>query len=224
MKGQVICYRYVCPKCHSSGIFPERESKVTVWRCSRCGYEFVKPLKIIFPPSARRDVLRKMVKLFAFHHKDEIYAKFQSHWQKLTEDYLNFKDVIVLCRRCAFARLLGFRLCPVCKQRYYRDIPRSNRKMCWLCFIKTEEGKAYLANLQKRRRKEIREKDFAIDEMQKFLKGLSREELDEYIHWRLHRKAVEESVENVMSGVGKNKWKKVMALLDELLGKICPTF
>ena len=215
VKGVVLCIRYVCPKCRSNRIFPEKERKVTIYKCSECGHEFLKPLKLIFPPSGRWDVLKRMVNLFISHHRDEIYAKFQVQWQRLTEEYLNFENVIVLCQSCAFARLLGFRLCPICKQQYYRDIPTSSRKMCWVCFIRIEEGKKYLAELQRRKKREIREKDFAVDELRNFLKGMSREELNDYIQWRLRRKAIKESMESVMR---TNAWKKVNTLLNDVLG------
>jgi len=216
VEGTTLYCRYICPNCHYASVY-SRKNKRPTYRCLRCDYEFNEAIKAI-SFSSKRYVLRRMLKLFMFQYRDKINARFKSHWQKLTEDYLNFKDVIVLCRRCAFARLLGFRLCPVCKQRYYRDIPRSNRKMCWLCFIKTEEGKAYLANIQKRRRKEIREKDFAIDEMQKFLKGLSRGELNKYIHQRLQEKAIDEAIEEMEHLEKTNAGKKVNSLLDEAFG------
>ena len=59
------------------------------------------------------------------------------HMEKLNEDYLQFKDVKVLCRRCHYAYHKGLTLCPICKTRYKK--PRFD--MCWECFKKTERGK-----------------------------------------------------------------------------------
>lgn len=45
------------------------------------------------------------------------------------EDYYAFKDTIILCRRCAFARLKGMHLCPQCKKKYVR----SRFNVCFDC-------------------------------------------------------------------------------------------
>lgn len=56
------------------------------------------------------------------------------------EDYLAFKNVIILCRKCAYARLKRMNLCPECKTAYK---PRKFAR-CFECFKKTEEGKLFL--------------------------------------------------------------------------------
>ncbi len=219
MEGTTLYCRYICPNCHYASVYSRKNKKPT-YRCLRCDYEFNEAIKAI-SFSSKRYVLRRMLKLFMFQYRDKINARFKSHWQKLSEDYFNFENVIILCRRCAFARLLGFRLCPICKQRYYREDIPNNRKMCWLCFIKTEEGEKYLAEFQRKRDEEIREeKDFAIGEMQKFLKGLSREKLNKYIHQRLQEKAIDEAIEEMEHLEKTNAGKKVNSLLDEAFGEM----
>jgi len=140
LKNITIYYWDACPVCKSRSVYI-RKTKKPKYRCSRCGYEFDTPLKTI-KESTKIFVLNRMVKLFAKYHKEEIDEIYKPHIQKLNEDYFNFKEVLILCRRCAFARLKGYVLCPVCKKHYYK--PVGNRKMCWHCFIKTEEGKKKL--------------------------------------------------------------------------------
>ena len=56
------------------------------------------------------------------------------------KDYMDFKETIILCRRCAYARLKGMVLCKKCKKHYH--YPKF--EMCYKCFIKTNKGKDYI--------------------------------------------------------------------------------
>ena len=63
------------------------------------------------------------------------------------EEYLSLKGCIVLCGKCNYMENKHYKLCPVCKKKYYK--PRTRRKyytikrdMCWSCFIQTSYGKS----------------------------------------------------------------------------------
>jgi len=73
------------------------------------------------------------------------------------KDYLDFKDVTVLCNRCAYARLKGFKLCISCHHYIKYGIyltkqecintgliwKRKVHAVCWECFFKTPMGKKF---------------------------------------------------------------------------------
>jgi len=60
------------------------------------------------------------------------------------EEYLAIRDedILVLCRKCAGARLHGLNLCPECKKHY----KKRGYEKCWDCFSKTDEGKEWIEN------------------------------------------------------------------------------
>ena len=61
--------------------------------------------------------------------------------KNLTHDqYMDLeKYCFVLCKNCNFQESLGKRLCPVCKEHYYK--PKKKREpMCFTCFSKTPYG------------------------------------------------------------------------------------
>ena len=59
---------------------------------------------------------------------------------KITEqEYMSMKDAKALCKRCHFAVRKRLKLCPKCKEHYFK--PKKGREMCWDCFSKTDFGK-----------------------------------------------------------------------------------
>ena len=55
------------------------------------------------------------------------------------EEYLSLKGCIVLCGKCNYMENKHYKLCPICKKKYYKP-KRGRDKMCWECFIKTPYG------------------------------------------------------------------------------------
>lgn len=90
------------------------------------------------------------------------------------EEYLNVEKYcrtkegkkFVLCKKCNFMENKGYRLCPVCKKKYYKP-KRGREPMCWGCFTKTPFGakvKEYYDQhpeelKKKRRRKRVSQKN-----------------------------------------------------------------
>ncbi len=70
--------------------------------------------------------------------------------KRFRESYMQFRDCIVLCKRCHLLHHKGFDLCPQCKKP-----KRKGKKLCWKCYIQTPEGKDYL------RRKEELNREYA---------------------------------------------------------------
>jgi len=56
------------------------------------------------------------------------------------EEYLSLEGCSVLCGKCNFMEDKGYKLCPICKKKYYKP-KRNHDAMCWSCFIKTPFGK-----------------------------------------------------------------------------------
>ena len=69
------------------------------------------------------------------------------------EEYLSFKNTIILCRRCAFARRKGMDLCPTCRKRYKKRI----YTQCWTCAGKPAKGE-----LKARIFGELAEEDYQV--------------------------------------------------------------
>jgi hypothetical protein len=53
-------------------------------------------------------------------------------------EYVSMQGCIPLCQKCHYAARKRLKLCPVCKEHYFK--PRRGRKMCWKCFGKTSFG------------------------------------------------------------------------------------
>lgn len=52
------------------------------------------------------------------------------------EEYLSLEGCIVLCTKCNFMENKHFKLCPVCKKKYYKP-KRGREPMCFNCFSQT---------------------------------------------------------------------------------------
>jgi len=76
------------------------------------------------------------------------------------DEYMSLEGCIVLCKKCNFMEDKGYKLCPVCKKKYYKP-KRGRDKMCWNCFSETTSlGKSvkeyyekHPEELKKKRRK-----------------------------------------------------------------------
>lgn len=76
------------------------------------------------------------------------------------DEYLSLEGCIVLCFKCNFMENKGFKLCPVCKKKYYK--PRRKREpMCFECFSQTPFGqkvKEYYTQHPEELKKKLRRK------------------------------------------------------------------
>ncbi len=139
--GVKLYYYDSCPSCGYGSVYSRsdkycRTKKVPKFKCSKCKTEFQESVKKL-KRSSEAYLRRRFFDLFTKEHGEKLTQLYVEHMETLNEDYLQFKDVKVLCRRCHFAYHKGLNLCPVCKTHYKR--PRF--EMCWECFKKTERGK-----------------------------------------------------------------------------------
>jgi len=127
-------YSYFCPNCG----YPvyARKTIVPKYKCKKCGAETEEPKKKQSSDS-RLAFRREFSKLFLQRHKDEIDKMFAQAKENSNKDYMDFKNVTVLCKRCHYAKEKGLVLCKVCRKKYHR--PKYGK--CWECFTKTNGGK-----------------------------------------------------------------------------------
>lgn len=57
------------------------------------------------------------------------------------EEYLSLEGCKVLCGKCNFMESKGYKICPVCKKKYFKP-KRGRDAMCWDCFSQTSLGKS----------------------------------------------------------------------------------
>jgi len=76
---------------------------------------------------------RKFQILFFNRHRHRIDELYAMRKKKADEMYMSFKNVMVLCRRCHFAKEKGLVICEICKERYHK--PKYGK--CWECFRKS---------------------------------------------------------------------------------------
>jgi hypothetical protein len=128
-------YLKACPKCKSSSVY-ERTTIAPKFRCKSCGHltdELVERLSSNIIDARTK----KVYSLFFKKHRKEINKIFSERWKEFWREYINFKEVWILCKRCHFAQEKGLILCKKCKEQYHK--PR--HQMCWKCFNKTPMGK-----------------------------------------------------------------------------------
>jgi hypothetical protein len=120
---------YLCPKCGFQVY--ARKTLSPKYKCRTCHALTDKPKKKLSPKSqrARR---RESRKLFLQSHKDVVDKAFKELKDNSNRDYLDFKDVNVLCRKCHFATEKGLVICEVCHKSYHK--PKYAK--CWECFKK----------------------------------------------------------------------------------------
>ena len=130
----LLTYCHVYPTC--KGPVNVRKKKKPKFRCCSCNLDFDKPLFRV-----NKNCIRPLNKAF-FHefsaiHKEEIDTKFAPIQQKADQEYLDFKDVMVLCKKHNLLYTKDYRLCPVCK----RGVAKLGYPQCYQCYLKTERGK-----------------------------------------------------------------------------------
>ena len=80
---------------------------------------------------------------FCKWHGEPVKSQVVHHTKKCRtlEEYLDMrKGCIPLCNRCHYAAKWRTKLCPTCKERYYKQ--GRGKRSCWECFTKTPLGKA----------------------------------------------------------------------------------
>ena len=92
------------------------------------------------------------------------------HNTQTYKDYMDFKEVIILCRKCAYARLKGMVLCKACKKHYHPP----KFKTCYKCYIKTDKGKDYI-KFRKRMELEEEKAKEAFEKPEKYFEKLKKE-------------------------------------------------
>lgn len=120
-------YSKICPECSSKVYY--RKTKFPKYRCVKCRTETNNP-KRKRNKITRTKLRKKFYSIFYKKHKDEIENLFSIERQKAQEEYLEFKDVIILCSKCHFAYHKGLRLCSECKTNYHKP----KHEKCWKCF------------------------------------------------------------------------------------------
>ena len=130
-------YSNHCPKCGHSVY--ARKTLFPKYKCSKCSSVTNSPVKRVKVATkiSRRKTFRR---LFLAKHKEEIDKAYTLRKLQLNKEYLDFKNVEVLCKRCHFAKEKGLVLCEVCGNAYHKP----NRGKCWSCFLKTNGGKAFV--------------------------------------------------------------------------------
>ncbi len=123
-----------CPSCGYS-VSPRKTMKPK-YKCYRCKIEFDEPKKKI-KQSTLLFLKKRFFQEFCKKHSEEIESILKPIKEKKDKEYLEFKDVMILCHRCNFARLKGMHLCPVCKEHYVKG----SFSQCFTCYSKTDEYK-----------------------------------------------------------------------------------
>jgi len=113
-------------------------------------------------PEYRKNV-EEFLKLHPFceFHGEPVKATVVHHPKKrggyTEKEYISLVGCIGLCFKCHYAVKKKLRLCPVCKQHYFRPSKRKQKDRCWECFCKTPEGQPiveyYKNNPKKHRNK-----------------------------------------------------------------------
>ena len=120
-------YTKICPECGFKVYY--RKTKFPKYRCVKCRTETNNPkrkrIKI-----TKTKLRKKFYNIFYNKYRGQIENLFSDERQKAQKEYLEFKDVIVLCSKCHFAYHKGLRLCNTCKTNYRQP----KHEKCWNCF------------------------------------------------------------------------------------------
>jgi len=103
---------------------------------------------------------------FCAWHGAPVKATISHHPSKRSlppvEQYLSLEGCIPLCQKCHFAVKNHLKLCPICKEHYFKPNRRKHKDQCWTCFSATEFGRtvktyyeAHPQELQKKMRKKV---------------------------------------------------------------------
>lgn len=122
-------YLKVCPECGSRVYY--RKTKFPKYKCVKCRTETNNPKRKRYKITVAT-LRKKFHYLFYKKHINDINIIFFLEKEKAKKEYLEFKDVIILCRKCHFAYHKGLRLCSECKTNYHKP----KHEKCWNCFQK----------------------------------------------------------------------------------------
>jgi hypothetical protein len=123
-------YLYLCPKCGFQVY--ARKTLHPKYKCKTCRALTDSPVRKLSPKS-KRAIRREFRKSFLQSHKNVVDEAFKELKETSNKDYLDFKDVEVLCRKCHYATEKGLVICQVCHKSYHKPKYRK----CWVCFKKT---------------------------------------------------------------------------------------
>lgn len=130
-----VKYLYLCPKCGFQVY--ARKTITPKYKCRTCRALTDSPVRKLNPKS-QRAIRRIFRKSFLQSYKDLVNKTFKELKANSSRDYLDFKDVNVLCRKCHYATEKGLVICKVCHKGYHK--PKYGK--CWVCFKKTSAVKA----------------------------------------------------------------------------------
>jgi hypothetical protein len=122
-----------CPKCNThrkSDIRPRKRAKPT-YRCYNCGNEFE-------TPNSRLEDTGRLSssewEKFIDKYQSKILQTVEKKRATFFKNYMNFKDVIILCSKCHFIfHNDGRILCKICKKNYHLK----KYKQCFDCAVQT---------------------------------------------------------------------------------------
>jgi ribosomal protein L37AE/L43A len=121
-----------CPLCKYQSIYRRKKMK-PVFKCIKCGHEFDIPIIV---PTGR--LTKEDYKKFLTDYKDKIEEIVDEQRNSFfEEEYMQFKDCIILCKKCHVLIHRGLDICPICG----KNSKKINYPSCWECFQKTPEGK-----------------------------------------------------------------------------------
>jgi hypothetical protein len=126
-------FLYLCPKCGFQVY--ARKTLHPKYRCKTCHALTDNPTRRT-NPKYQRAIRRTFRKSFIRNHKEEVDKAFKELKEISNRDYLDFKDVEVLCRKCHYATEKGLIICQVCHKSYHQ--PKYNK--CWACTQRNNDG------------------------------------------------------------------------------------
>jgi ribosomal protein L37AE/L43A len=129
-----VRHNNLCPKCGYQVY--ARKTISPKYKCKKCSTEIDTPVRRL-SPDTQKALRREFRKSFLQSHKDAIDKTFKELKENSNQEYLDFKNVNVLCRKCHYAKEKGLVICEVCHKSYHK--PKYGK--CWECFKKTTDGK-----------------------------------------------------------------------------------
>lgn len=131
----VTDYREICPICTSVNI-RSRMTMVPVYICNRCQSTFDNP-KITRSYRLSKEDFRDFINKYGDEIREAV-LKFKNNY--FETHYKEFKDCVVLCKKCHMLHHKGLDLCPICKQNF----KQSGFDTCYDCFLKSDNCVRYL--------------------------------------------------------------------------------
>ena len=124
-------YHNCCPICGFRSIYARKTVKPK-YKCQKCNSFFEEPKRVLGNRLSKEDLAK-----FSAKYKEKIkeIVKLQRD-NFFKNEYLEFKDCIVLCNKCHLLGHKGMDICPICK----KNAKKIGYDKCWNCFISTPEG------------------------------------------------------------------------------------